>query len=132
MTNPWLTHVKEFRAQHPGMIYKDVLKEAAKTYQKGGSLPGAVSKHRHGPGTMQNGNGPISGLVMGLAKPVSDTIGNIIGAVQQNKRNNGAWQVAKMRKMTRQYNIAKRKMRFGRFPHMPDAALWSYIQRQFA
>lgn len=32
MSNPWLTHVAEFRKKHPGMAYKDVLKEAKKTY----------------------------------------------------------------------------------------------------
>lgn len=34
--NPWFSHVTEFRKSHPNMIYKDVLKEASKTYTKGG------------------------------------------------------------------------------------------------
>lgn len=34
MANKWLEHVKEYRKTHPNMIYKDVLREAAKTYTK--------------------------------------------------------------------------------------------------
>lgn len=34
--NPWLDHVKEFRKSHSNLKYKDVLKEAAKTYTKVG------------------------------------------------------------------------------------------------
>jgi len=34
MANPWLIHVAQFRKSHPNMIYKDVLKEAAKSYTK--------------------------------------------------------------------------------------------------
>jgi hypothetical protein len=34
MANKWLIHVAQFRKSHPNMIYKDVLKEAAKTYTK--------------------------------------------------------------------------------------------------
>ena len=34
MTNPWIIHVKKYHSDHPNMIYKDVLKEAAKTYTK--------------------------------------------------------------------------------------------------
>lgn len=32
--NKWLDHVKEFRKTHPNMIYKEVLKEAVKSYTK--------------------------------------------------------------------------------------------------
>ena len=32
--NPWLKHVKKFRKSHPGMSYKMVLQNAAKTYKK--------------------------------------------------------------------------------------------------
>ena len=32
--NPWLEHVKAFRKKNPGMQYKDVLKNAKKTYKK--------------------------------------------------------------------------------------------------
>ena len=43
MANPWLVHVKAFRAKHPDMKYKDILVEARKTYtpiskKKGGAL----------------------------------------------------------------------------------------------
>jgi hypothetical protein len=31
-SNPWLIHVAQFRAQHPGMAYKDVLRQAKATY----------------------------------------------------------------------------------------------------
>jgi hypothetical protein len=36
MANPWLIHVSQFRKSHSNMAYKDVLKEAAKTYTKVG------------------------------------------------------------------------------------------------
>lgn len=32
--NPWLAHVKAFRAKHPNLSYKQVLVEAKKTYTK--------------------------------------------------------------------------------------------------
>lgn len=34
MKNHWLAHVASFRKTHPNMIYKDVLREAAKSYTK--------------------------------------------------------------------------------------------------
>ena len=38
MANPWLTHVKAFYAKHKGkMSYAQALKEAKKTYKKGGA-----------------------------------------------------------------------------------------------
>ena len=38
--NPWLAHVKKFREEHPELSYKEVLKEAKKTYEaKGGEKP---------------------------------------------------------------------------------------------
>ncbi len=36
--NAWLAHVKTYREKHPEMSYKDCLKEAKKTYVKGGVL----------------------------------------------------------------------------------------------
>ena len=32
--NPWLIHVKKFRASHPDIKYSDVLKQAKATYKK--------------------------------------------------------------------------------------------------
>ena len=32
--NPWLEHVKQIRAQNPGMKYKDVLVLAKQSYKK--------------------------------------------------------------------------------------------------
>ena len=32
--NPWLAHVKATMKKHPNKKFKDVLKEAAKTYKK--------------------------------------------------------------------------------------------------
>jgi hypothetical protein len=34
MVNKWLVHVDQFRKTHKNMIYKDVLREAAKSYTK--------------------------------------------------------------------------------------------------
>jgi type II secretory pathway component PulC len=34
--NSWLIHVKEYRAKHPDVAYKQVLKDAKATYKKGG------------------------------------------------------------------------------------------------
>ena len=36
--NAWLAHVKAYREKHPEVSYKDCLKEAKKTYVKGGVL----------------------------------------------------------------------------------------------
>ena len=33
-TNPWLVHLKAFRASHPGMSYKDAMSKAKLTYKK--------------------------------------------------------------------------------------------------
>ena len=38
MGNPWLAHVKAYRAKHPNKSYKECLKEAKKTYKKGSGL----------------------------------------------------------------------------------------------
>jgi len=32
--NPWLTHVKKVKKKNPEMKFKDVLKEAKKSYKK--------------------------------------------------------------------------------------------------
>ena len=39
--NPWMDHLKKFRADHPGMDNKKIFSEARKTYKKGqhGGLP---------------------------------------------------------------------------------------------
>jgi len=34
MANKWLEHVKNTQKKHPNMKYKDVLKEAKKSYKK--------------------------------------------------------------------------------------------------
>ena len=34
MTNAWQEHLQTYRSKHPGMSYKDCMKEAAKTYKK--------------------------------------------------------------------------------------------------
>ena len=34
----WIEHVKKYREEHPGISYKEALKEAAKTYKKGGKI----------------------------------------------------------------------------------------------
>lgn len=36
--NPWLAHVKAYRAKHPNKSYKESLMEAKKTYKKGSGL----------------------------------------------------------------------------------------------
>jgi len=35
--NPWMDHLKKFRAEHPGMDNKLIFAEAKKTYKKGQS-----------------------------------------------------------------------------------------------
>ena len=50
MTNPWLTHVAEYRKKHPNLSYKEVLVSAKSSYtpvgkkkkQHGGALPVAA------------------------------------------------------------------------------------------
>ena len=32
--NPWLTHVKRFRSEHPDLKYKEVLQQAKSSYEK--------------------------------------------------------------------------------------------------
>ncbi len=34
MTNPWLEHIKAFKKKNPKMQFKDILKNAAKTFKK--------------------------------------------------------------------------------------------------
>lgn len=68
--NKWLDHVKEFRKTHPNMIYKDVLKEAAKSYTK-------VSK--------QKGKGLVDDIFKDIkdAKLGSKAVDYISGKVKQ-------------------------------------------------
>jgi hypothetical protein len=40
--NPWIEHLKKFRAAHPGMDHKLIFIEARKTYKKGQSGGGAL------------------------------------------------------------------------------------------
>jgi hypothetical protein len=35
MVNAWLTHVKQFRKQNPGLQFKDLLQQARKSYRGG-------------------------------------------------------------------------------------------------
>jgi hypothetical protein len=44
-SNPWLAHVKAYRAKHPNKSFKDSLKEAKKTYKKGSGLKTAGRPH---------------------------------------------------------------------------------------
>lgn len=58
MVNKWLIHVKEFRKTHPNMIYKDVLREAAKSYTK-------VPKKQKGRGLGEDILSDIKGAKLG-------------------------------------------------------------------
>ncbi len=40
----WISHVKSYRAKHPGMSYKTALKEASKSYKRGSGLRLAGSR----------------------------------------------------------------------------------------
>ena len=40
MKNPWLAHVQAYRQEHPALSYKQCLKNAAKSYRKGGAVTG--------------------------------------------------------------------------------------------
>ena len=44
MANAWLAHVKVTMKKHPGKAFKQVLKEAKKTYKKGGNTGKKVVK----------------------------------------------------------------------------------------
>lgn len=52
MPSPWIEHVKQFRAQHPGMSYAEALKAASSTYSgaaatSGGSVKTVVRKAKN-------------------------------------------------------------------------------------
>jgi hypothetical protein len=51
MPSPWIEHVKQFRAQHPGMSYAEALKSASSTYSgkptSGGSVKTVVRKAKN-------------------------------------------------------------------------------------
>lgn len=42
MPSPWIEHVKQFRAQHPGMSYAEALKSASSSYSGGTTSGGSV------------------------------------------------------------------------------------------
>lgn len=47
MANAWLTHVKSTMKKHKGMKFKDVLKQAAKTYKKSSKASGSKKRSGH-------------------------------------------------------------------------------------
>jgi hypothetical protein len=34
MANPWISHLKAFRAKHPGMSLREAMKKASSSYKK--------------------------------------------------------------------------------------------------
>ena len=66
MANKWLTHVKQVKANNPGMKFKDVLKLAAKGYKKqAGGDPNAPTQEQGAAG-QQGGVAEVQS-VQGLA-----------------------------------------------------------------
>jgi len=61
--NPWMDHLKKFRAAHPGMDNKLIFTEARKTYKKGQSggsaLGGALSPESVAPGMSSSGGAAL-------------------------------------------------------------------------
>jgi hypothetical protein len=61
--NPWIEHLKKFRAAHPGMDHKLIFIEARKTYKKGqsggGALGGALSPESVAPGMSSSGGAAL-------------------------------------------------------------------------
>ena len=41
MANPWMDHVKKFRAKHPKMAYKEVLQKARASYKPKSATAGS-------------------------------------------------------------------------------------------
>ena len=42
MPSPWITHVKQFQSQHPGMSYASALKAASPSYSGGATSGGSI------------------------------------------------------------------------------------------
>ena len=61
--NPWIEHLKKFRAAHPGMDHKLIFTEARKTYKKGqsggGALGGALNPESVAPGMSSSGGAAL-------------------------------------------------------------------------
>jgi len=63
MANAWMAHVKQFRKQNPGLQFKELLKQARKTYQGGASyLDSGVASN-----AAKFGGEPVSFISSGVA-----------------------------------------------------------------
>ena len=46
--NPWLQHLKKYKKAHPGISLKQAMKQAKKTYKKGGNISKTGARLRTG------------------------------------------------------------------------------------
>lgn len=97
MPNEWITHVQRYRSKNPQLSYRECLQNAKGTYKKGGSVA-AVS-------------GAV-GSVFDFGTALTKQLGS---------------ETAKRRRVVKQYNNFKKKMKKGKFPQMTDEDLWKYV-----
>jgi len=100
MTNPWIQHVKQYAKEH-NLSYKDALKKARPSYQKGSGYVDTTGKYHTDIPLMrrQKGNNPL------IAKAIGDSV-NVVGglfgkigdAVRHRREENGFYAREKLRR----------------------------------
>ena len=98
-TNPWITHLNQFRKSHPNMSLGDAMIAAKKTYKKSGSAAvmsmSTEKKAKQAGGDifapfdllMGKKNGGISGKLANYARDNRDKIHKFLGGSLQKAKN---------------------------------------------
>jgi len=94
MTNPWLTHLKQYHSAHPKLTYKEAMIEAKKTYKP---KKGGKSVMKKLPKAQQGGN-PAALAVAGQALGVGNNlISSISKGVTDRLQQNGFYNRERLR-----------------------------------
>ena len=124
MTNPWITHLKKYHAEHPQNSYRENMSKARPSYkpvQKGGN-PALLA--------VAKSSGEIAKASADITKSGAEVGQSVISSAQTNRKATGADTAKVVRRRANLYKKYKRMMSKNRFPEMSDAKLWDYINRE--
>ena len=127
-SNPWLSHVSQFRKKNPNLEYKQVLIEARKTYVPvSKAKPGKTVKGKKG----QKGQGVGTAIAETIGKTAGNierVISNISSNIKDSQEKNGSYSNRITNRKRNMFKRLKADMAKGNFPVMSDEKLLQYIE----
>jgi hypothetical protein len=125
MTNPWLTHVSEYRKKHPNLSYKEVLVSAKSSYKPVGKKKKQHGKREMGAVAAGVGEG-LKGLGT-VATALGSTSNKVIDYTQHSKDSNGQYKSVLLKKRLRMIAKLKKQVADGKIAYRSDSEIEKYV-----